>query len=1247
MKGDFSKDTFNRRKHYSSVRLQQGRVVTDADWNEQADLTRHRNERLARDVIGACGAPEAHAGFALTAGTYALAVAATGDDAWVAGEDGVVLRTLDGGLTWTALDADTTAHLRGIHFSTANVGWVVGDGGVVRRTANGGTTWAQRDAGVNIALLAVAGSGTATAWAVGEQGIVVRTADSGLNWSTATVGGGRLYAVRFISATAGWIAGQDGQIFSTNDGGVTWTPRPSGTAAHLRALAFFNATVGWAVGDAGTILKTIDGGLTWAGQTSGVAVALHAVAARSATEAWAAGDAGTILRTTDGGATWEPITIGQPDVAFHAAALGAAPHGWIAGDSSAIVRLGGGSPAPAVEALPGLSLSLGPGRLYVKGVLCESDERSSFYNQPDRGVVAPLEPGQHLVYVDVWQRHLSHLETEGIREVALGGPDTATRTRTVWQLRTLALGNVSPPGWTCLSDLPEWDALTARPESRLRARAEPEAAAASLCELGEAGGFRRVENQLYRVEIHDGGLNPTFKWSRENGSVAFAITDVVESGGQTTVTLASRGQDENLDLVLNGWVEVIDDDAVLENGVGLLRQYVAAGNDPLEIVLNGTVGATGSRPSRHPIVRRWEHRPEGAASAIPIVEGQWIALEDGVEVWFKPGGTYRPGDYWQVPARTVIADVEWPRDDHGQPIARPPAGVRHAYCRLAIVDVHADGLVDVVSDCRNLFPPLTALTQLAYVSGDGQDGVPGQQLPQPLRARVVRGEHPVEGATVRFEVVAGAGHLAGVSPGVPLDVMTLADGSAECDWILDADIRPAARHQRVLASLVDQAGDAMPGQALEYCATGSLALQYVSGDGQTGGPNQQLPHALEVRVANGQTPVAGVPVTFVVVSGGGLIVGAATVPTTAAGVASVFWRLGASGNQRVEAEILAGPDRFQHIGFNASFAQQGDGGRRGCDFTVGPGGDIPALATDTIQALLAKFERVCLCLLPGDHLIENLAISTPGFLTIHGCGPGTTVRLRTPATFAALTYFELSGVTVLPSGPSAGFRFEKCREVVFRHVDARRLADFTGILLHTRAVPDVCLDGCTWGDNPAQPTRTWTAAVIEESTGVKRLVGNAIQAPVSFYGLPKIGQPLAIEELFERIANTQLQGSGGDLFLEHNAFGLLTIGAVMLDRLNQFATGAQPPPADLFGSAMLTGNVIRDRDTLFVSRLLALTGTSLVVEPQEPLSTFVADTASVASTVTPVRLDNSLRLFVATRRTRCREAANVVVVRHN
>ena len=69
---------------------------------------------------------------------------------------------------------------------------------------------------------------------------------------------------------------------------------------------------------------------------------------------------------------------------------------------------------------------------------------------------------------------------------------------------------------------------------------------------------------------------------------------------------------------------------------------------------------------------------------------------------------------------------------------------------------------------------------------------------------------------------------------------------------------------------------------------------------------------------------------------------------------------------------------------------------------------------------------------------------------------------------------------------------------------------------------------------------------------------------------------------------------------------------------------------------------------MFLARLVALAGTSLIVDQtQEPLTTWVADTASVASTVTGGQINDARRMFVLTRRTRCAESANVVVVLHS
>jgi Family of unknown function (DUF6519) len=63
MKSDISRQTFDPKKHYSQVIMQQGRVQLDADWNEQQAIILHRAETATRDIIGPNGAPATGGGF--------------------------------------------------------------------------------------------------------------------------------------------------------------------------------------------------------------------------------------------------------------------------------------------------------------------------------------------------------------------------------------------------------------------------------------------------------------------------------------------------------------------------------------------------------------------------------------------------------------------------------------------------------------------------------------------------------------------------------------------------------------------------------------------------------------------------------------------------------------------------------------------------------------------------------------------------------------------------------------------------------------------------------------------------------------------------------------------------------------------------------------------------------------------------------------------------------------------------------
>lgn len=336
----------------------------------------------------------------------------------------------------------------------------------------------------------------------------------------------------------------------------------------------------------------------------------------------------------------------------------------------------------------------------------------------------------YLVYLDVWERLITYVEDGRIREVALGGPDTAARSKVVWQVKITA----SQDGClTALNDLFQW-------ENRgwLKAKANEASTEVDPCIISPDALYRGVENQLYRVEIHRAGLGwnglgdppastATFKWSRENGCVVYPIVTLASGDGTTTVTLENLGRDDRFSLAEEDWVEIADDDYVLRNGAENLLQVQSIDRDNMTVMLKGApLPNVGNDPAKHPLLRRWDHQAGdpnkgglqlGSDGAAFIVEGSnWLELEDGVKIQFQAADTelreqkkYRTGDYWLIPARTATGDVEWPRDQNNQPVAKAPDGVIHHFAPLAMISAGENGAVTLNGSCQKSFPSMTTL----------------------------------------------------------------------------------------------------------------------------------------------------------------------------------------------------------------------------------------------------------------------------------------------------------------------------------------------------------------------------------------------------------------------------------------------------------------------------------------------------------------------------------------------------------
>ncbi|PNG19358.1 DUF6519 domain-containing protein [Streptomyces cahuitamycinicus] len=388
------------------------------------------------------------------------------------------------------------------------------------------------------------------------------------------------------------------------------------------------------------------------------------------------------------------------------------------------------------------------GRYYVDGILCDADRPAAgvpvtdeeseepapqppahwtYWDQPD-GFRDPEKPGDRLpspaqtpflVYLNVWERTVGAAEDPALREVALGAamPDTAARVKVVWQVLALSLTQLEieesdPSKEVVRAGFTRWAQRQSAPSARLAARSErPDHADEDPCLVKPDARYRGPENQLYRVEVHEGGeaKDATFKWSRENGSVVFPVDEL----DGTWVQLASLGHDDKLDLDVGDHVEFVDTAyasrleplpllRVEELDLPGRRVRLSAEPDP----------GVGRLAHLNPYLRRWDHhggpKRKGRSTdlrggAIPVTEGEWLPLEDGVEVYFAKDGGYRTGDHWIVPARTATGGVEWPVDPARRPLLRGPAGIARHFAPLALIKGEGSAV-----DLRLAFGPLAS-----------------------------------------------------------------------------------------------------------------------------------------------------------------------------------------------------------------------------------------------------------------------------------------------------------------------------------------------------------------------------------------------------------------------------------------------------------------------------------------------------------------------------------------------------------
>lgn len=276
------------------------------------------------------------------------------DKGWVAGDNGYLAYTEDGGKSWKPKILNTAANINEIYFRNDDDGYLVA-GRKIFVTKDGGKNW-KEDQIVNprefrdgvAEFLSIRFNSKKQGFVVGAvidkndrnrvvDSLLLRTTNGGKTWSRIIVPTKlELFHLDFDGKREGWIVGDLGTILVTRDGGNSWKLQKSGTKETLYNVDFRDELNGYVVGSSGIILRTENGGENWERVKSVAETTLFRVDFSNDKNGWIVGSKGTVLRSFDRGQTWEKQDIKTSNNLY--GLFMKKKYGWSVGKDGIIIR---------------------------------------------------------------------------------------------------------------------------------------------------------------------------------------------------------------------------------------------------------------------------------------------------------------------------------------------------------------------------------------------------------------------------------------------------------------------------------------------------------------------------------------------------------------------------------------------------------------------------------------------------------------------------------------------------------------------------------------------------------------------------------------------------------------------------------------------------------------------------------------------------------------------------------------------
>jgi hypothetical protein len=362
-------------------------------------------------------------------------------------------------------------------------------------------------------------------------------------------------------------------------------------------------------------------------------------------------------------------------------------------------------------------ISIHNGTFYLGGWRLELDKVLELPGDPK--AANPLT-GNFVVALLLTEQTVGAVEDTALREVALGGPDTAARTRLMQHfIRQEFNGDTCTDGQQSINTALANEGVTIEPatlqlvsSATLQAGFVPGPSSQDPCTPNAAGGYLGADNQLVRVTVieYDGKATGKLLWGWNNASLLYRATP---SG--TTLTLNDTPVDQEHAPQKNQMVEILFTELDLHDG-----NYIAAQQGHVTSVQDGYAPDNGTivlqdlpvnyQNATNPLfVRLWQDEVTfqsgkvanlGDASGITVTITM-PAVASGPNV---PAIAARP--FWHFAVRPSMPQNIYPERYSDGPV--PPDGPRQWIAKLAVMTALPGGGSQLLHDCRTPYPAAEA-----------------------------------------------------------------------------------------------------------------------------------------------------------------------------------------------------------------------------------------------------------------------------------------------------------------------------------------------------------------------------------------------------------------------------------------------------------------------------------------------------------------------------------------------------------